>query len=204
MRIVMLEDHAAVREGMSLLLDRAGHHVIGHTARGPDARALVLGRRPDLLLIDLGLPEGDALALIREFARELPMLRIVVYTASEDRTHIEAALDAGAHGVITKEAGPDELLRGLDAVGAGRAWLDPRVERMAAGEAPREPVLTPREREVLELLASGLSPAEVAARLHLGSETIRSHVKSSMAKLGASTRAQAVALALARREIEPS
>src|ERR671933_305267 len=141
MRIVMLEDHAAVREGMSLLLGRAGHEVIGQTARGADARALVLGRRPDLLLIDLGLPEGDALALIRDLAREQPMLRIVVYTASEDRAHIEAALEA---------------------VGSGRAWLDPRVERMVVGDAARDPLLTPREREVLELLASGLSPAEVA------------------------------------------
>ena len=74
---------------------------------------------------------------------------------------------------------------------------------MAVGEAAREPVLTPREREVLELLASGLNPAQVAARLHLGPETIRSHVKSAMARLGASTRAQAVALALALEEIEP-
>jgi DNA-binding NarL/FixJ family response regulator len=203
MRIVMLEDHAAVREGMSLLLARAGHDVIGQTARGADARALVLGRRPDLLLIDLGLPEGDALTLIRELARELAMLRIVIYTASEDRAHIDAALEAGAHGVVSKEAGPDELLRALDAVASGRPWLDPRVERMAVGEAARDPVLTPREREVLELLASGLSPAEVAAQLHLGAETIRSHVKSAMGRLGASTRAQAVALALALDEIEP-
>jgi DNA-binding NarL/FixJ family response regulator len=203
MRIVMLEDHAAVREGMSLLLDRAGHRVVGQTARGADARALVLGRRPDLLLIDLGLPEGDALALIRDLARELPILRIVVYTASEDRAHIEAALHAGAHGVVTKEAGPEELLRGLDAVAAGRPWLDPRVERMAVADAARDPLLTPREREVLELLASGLSPAQVAGRLHLGPETIRSHVKSAMGRLGASTRAQAVALAVALEEIEP-
>jgi DNA-binding NarL/FixJ family response regulator len=203
MRIVMLEDHAAVREGMSMLLDRAGHHVVGQTARGPDARALVLGRRPDLLLIDLGLPEGDALGLIRDLARELPILRIVVYTASEDRAHIDAALEAGAHGVVTKEAAPDELLRALDAVGSGRPWLDPRVERMVVGDAARDPLLTPREREVLELLASGLSAAEVGERLHLGGETIRSHVKSAMQRLGASTRAQAVALALALDEIEP-
>src|SRR5919202_560521 len=101
MRIVMLEDHAAVREGLSLLLARAGHDVVGQTARGTDARALVLGQRPDLLLIDLGLPEGDALGLIRRLARVMPMLRIVVYTASEDRAHIESALEAGAHGVVT-------------------------------------------------------------------------------------------------------
>jgi DNA-binding NarL/FixJ family response regulator len=202
-RIVMLEDHEAVREGLSLLLARAGHEVVGQTARGTDARALVLGRRPDLLLIDLGLPEGDALALIRGLARATPMLRIVVYTASEDRGHIEAALEAGAHGIVTKEAAPAELLEGIDAVGRGRGWLDPRVERMAFGDAARDPVLTAREREVLELLASGLSPAEVSERLQVSGETIRSHVKSAMAKLGASTRSHAVALALQRAEIEP-
>lgn len=177
--------------------------MIGQTARGTDARALVLGRRPGLLRVDLGLPEADALTLIRDLARAMPMLRIVVYTASEDRAHIEQALDAGAHAVVTKAAAPDELLRGLDAVGAGRTWLDPRVERMAFGDAARDPLLTPREREVLELLASGLAPGEVASRLHLSPETIRSHVKSAMGRLGASTRSHAVALALARAEIEP-
>lgn len=201
MRLVLLQDHLALRQAFATLLESAGHDIVSGTGRVANARAVVRASEIDSLIVDVGMRD-DPLELIGELARACPDVRIVIYAGTDDSTRIEAAMMAGAHGVISKEAPAEELLDALAAIERGQPWLDRRLEPLALDAAAHEPLLTLREREVLELLAAGMSGSEVARHLVVGPETVRSHVKSAMQRLNASTRTHAVVLALEHAEIQ--
>jgi DNA-binding NarL/FixJ family response regulator len=200
--VLLVEDHDALRDGLQLLLEQHGHHVVGATGVARNALALALGRDPDVVVVDLGLPGEGGLELTRWLIDRRPGARILLYTASTDPQQISEALDSGALGYASKDGSRDELLEAIGEVGAGRPYLDPRLERPAIAAAARDKLLTPREREVIELLGRGLTGSEIAEELVIAPETVRSYVKAAMRKLQASTRAHAVVLALQRREID--
>ncbi len=164
--------------------------------------ALILRRKPDVALVDLALPGKSGAELTRSLLRVEPELRIILYTGAADERQLLDALGAGAAGFALKSGDPEELEQAIRTVAAGGDYLDPRLTPLLArGGNARVKTLSPREREILGLLSQGLSGEEAAQQLFLSSETVRTHVRNAMQKLGAATRAHAVALALQRGEI---
>jgi DNA-binding NarL/FixJ family response regulator len=208
LNVVIVDDHVALRRGMELLLRRHGHHVVGTANDAESAQALILRRRPDVALIDLTLPRESGAELTRRLLQENPEVRIVLYTGVSDERELLDGLDAGAAGFALKSGDPDELEEAIRTVAEGGRWIDPRLEPLLArgngNGNGRVHVLSPREREILGLLSKGLSGEEAAKQLFLSSETVRTHVRNAMNKLGAATRVHAVALALERGEISAS
>lgn len=187
---------------MELLLRRAGHHVVGTADDAEGAEALILRRKPDIALVDLALPGRSGAELTRTLLDSDPELRIVLYTGAADERQLLDALGAGAAGFALKSGDPEELEQAIRTVAAGGDYLDPRLTPLLSKDTGgRGHTLSPREREILGLLSQGLSGEEAAKRLCLSSETVRTHVRNAMAKLGASTRVHAVALALQSGEI---
>jgi DNA-binding NarL/FixJ family response regulator len=205
MNVVIVDDHVALRRGMELLLTRAGHHVIGTAGDAESAEGLILRRKPDVTLVDLALPGRTGAELTRSLLAADPDLRIVLYTGAVDERRLLEGLDAGAAGFALKSGDPGELEEAIRTVAAGGEWLDPRLRPLLSRSSVRQgdKLLSPREREILELLSKGRSGEEAAADLGLSSETVRTHVRNAMNKLGAGTRVHAVALALQRGEINP-
>jgi DNA-binding NarL/FixJ family response regulator len=204
LNVVIVDDHVALRRGMELLLRRAGHHVVGTSDDAEAGEALILRRKPDVALVDLALPGMSGAELTRSLLASDPSVRIILYTGAADERQLLDALDAGAAGFALKSGDPEELEQAIRTVAAGEDYLDPRLTPLLAGGANgRTKTLSPREREILGLLSNGLSGEEAAKQLFLSSETVRTHVRNAMTKLGAATRAHAVALALQRGEISP-
>lgn len=204
LNVVIVDDHVALRRGMELLLRRAGHHIVGTADDAESGAAMITRRRPDVALVDLGLPGMSGAELTRRLLSSEPELRIILYTGAADERQLLDALDAGAAGVALKSGDPQELYEAIRTVAAGGDYLDPRLTPLLAGAGRgRTTTLSPREREILGLLSRGLSGEQAAKQLVLSSETVRTHVRNAMSKLGAATRVHAVALALQRGEIEP-
>jgi DNA-binding NarL/FixJ family response regulator len=204
LNVVIVDDHVALRRGMELLLRRHGHHIIGTADDAEQAEQLILRRRPDVALLDLALPGESGAELARRLLEHDPDLRIVLYTGAADEQQLLDGLDAGAAGFALKSGDPEELEQAIRTVADGGEYLDPRLTpllRRDNGSNGRDGVLSPREREILELLSQGLSGEDAAKQLYLSSETVRTHVRNAMTKLGAATRVHAVALALQRGEI---
>jgi DNA-binding NarL/FixJ family response regulator len=204
LNVVIVDDHVALRRGMELLLRRAGHHVVGTADDAEAGGALILRRKPDVALVDLALPGMSGAELTRSLLKEDADLRIVLYTGAADDRQLLDALDAGAAGFALKSGDPQELEEAIRTVAAGGDYIDPRLTPLLAkGGNGRAKTLSPREREILGLLSQGRSGEEVASQLFLSPETVRTHVRNAMGKLGAATRAHAVALALQHGEISP-
>ena len=179
--------------------------MIGTADDAESAEPLIKRRRPDVALVDLLLPGESGADLTRRLLADDPELRIVLYSGSADERQLLEALDAGAAGFALKSGDPGELEEAIRTVAAGGEWLDPRLRPLLSRSSSRQTdkVLSPREREILELLSKGRSGEDAAVELGLSSETVRTHVRNAMNKLGAGTRVHAVALALQRGEISP-
>ncbi len=156
----------------------------------------------DVAIVDLRLPDGSGVDLVEWILREHPAIRVLVYTGADDPGVLARALDTDAHGFVLKPGSLDELVSALRAVSHGEHVVDDRIPKLLEGEQPADRALSRREREVFRLLADGLSGEEIAARLYLSPETVRTHIRNGMAKLGARTRTQAVVAAISRGEIE--
>jgi DNA-binding NarL/FixJ family response regulator len=204
LNVVIVDDHVALRRGMELLLRRAGHHVVGTADDAESGEVLILRRKPDVALVDLALPGMSGAELTRSLLSSDPELRVILYTGAADERQLLDALDAGAAGFALKSGDPEELEEAIRTVAAGGDYIDPRLTPLLAkGSDGNARTLSPREREIMGLLSRGLSGEEVAKQLFLSPETVRTHVRNAMSKLGAATRAHAVALALQRGEIDP-
>jgi len=202
LNVVIVDDHVALRRGMELLLRRAGHHVVGTADDAEAGGTLILRRKPDVALVDLALPGMSGAELTRSLLKEDPGVRIILYTGAADERQLLDALDAGAAGLALKSGDPQELEQAILTVAGGGDYLDPLLTPLLAKNGNgRDKTLSPREREILGLLSQGLSGEEAATQLFLSPETVRTHVRNAMTKLGAATRAHAVALALQRGEI---
>jgi DNA-binding NarL/FixJ family response regulator len=208
-RVVLADDQRVVREGLGTLLGLLdGVEVVGTAADGQEAVDLARRLDPDVVLMDLRMPRCDGVEATRRLAAAGARARVVVLTTYADDASVLAALRAGARGYLTKDAGAEEIRAALDAVARGEAALDPAVqhhvvaavagadEAPGAREAPALPDgLTPREAEVLALIARGLTNREIAADLVVSEATVKSHVNHLFAKAGVRDRAQAVAYA---------
>jgi DNA-binding NarL/FixJ family response regulator len=204
-RVILADDHAVVREGLRVFLElQEGIEVVGEAADGDEAIAVAQRLRPDVILMDLVMPRLDGVAAMRELRRLLPDTRVIALTSFLDDERLLPAIEAGAAGYLLKDVEPSELARAVRAAKAGEAMLDPAaaarlVEAVAHGATPA-PVardrLTPREQEVLELLASGRSNKRIAFELGISEKTVKAHVGHVLAKLGVSDRTEAAVLAV--------
>ncbi|MFJ4918321.1 response regulator [Streptomyces sp. NPDC088725] len=202
-RVIVADDQAVVREGIVMLLGLlSGIEVVGAARDGEEAVALVGELAPDVVLMDLRMPRVDGVEATRRIRAAHPATQVVVLTTYADDDSLFAALQAGARGYLTKDAGGDEIVRAVKDVLAGQAGLAPSVQRrlLERVTAPPERAvpaelpdgLTAREAEVLTLVAEGLSNKEIAARLHIGAATVKTHINNLFAKTGVRDRAQAV------------
>jgi DNA-binding NarL/FixJ family response regulator len=200
---VVADDHPAVLEAVSEYLTQGGVEVVGRALEGEEALAQIEACLPDVALIDVRMPRLGGIELARKAQRTAVGTAILLYTGYGDRALLTEALDAGVRGFVLKEAPMDDLLRAVRAVSAGGTYVDPVLAGAIATSAlgSELPELTRREREVLRLLADGLSNEEIGKRLYISAETVRTHVRKAMAKLDADTRTQAVARALRDRLI---
>ena len=217
--VVLADDQALVRAGFRALLDaEPGIEVVGEAADGLRAVEVVAAHRPDIVLMDIRMPGVDGLEATRRIAADpaLAATRVVILTTFELDEYVFEALRAGASGFLVKDTEPVDLLRGVRAVAAGDALLSPSVTKRVIGsfvttgararspEPPRElGQLTDREREVLALVAEGLSNDEIAARLVISPATAKTHVSRTMIKLAARDRAQLVVYAYEAGLIRP-
>jgi DNA-binding NarL/FixJ family response regulator len=201
--VVIVEDHPAIGEGVKVLLERDGFEVLGLAGRAAEGYALIGTARPDAALIDIGLPDESGVELARRLLRRDGELGIVFFTGLDDAVQLRDALDCGARGFVRKTAEPATIVAAVRAVAAGGSYVDreARAQLLHRETTAGIRVLSVREREVLDLLAQGLTGEEAAERLSLSPETIRTHIRNAMRKLQADTRVHAVALALRNEEI---
>ncbi len=205
LRLVLIEDHQALREGLELLLDREGCDVVGTAGTLQEGRALVERLEPDVALVDIRLGRESGIALTRQLLDADPGRRVVLYTGSNDLDLLVSGLDSGAQGYALKEGTPSELTGALKVVAAGGTYVDPRLrpQLLSRRATQAQPTLSRREREIMDLLAQGLTGEQVAERLVLSAETVKTHIRNAMAKLEAHTRVHAIAIALREGFISP-
>ena len=217
LRVVVADDQASVREGLVLLLGGLpGIDVVGAAADGEQAVELVAEHKPDAILLDLHMPVLDGIGATRRLVEEHPGVAIVVLTTYADDRSVIAALRAGARGYLTKDAGGAEIRHALKQVLGNHAVIDPAVQHhvvdaiaaLSPAQADRSLLLlpaglTPREAEVLSLIAAGMSNREIAGQLVVSEGTVKSHVNHLLAKIGARDRAQAVTFAYRHRLAPP-
>mgnify|MGYP001469099046 CR=1 FL=1 len=204
MRVLIADDHPLFRDGLRSLLEARGIDVIGEAANGREAVELARQLKPDIVLMDLTMPEVDGLTATRILATELPEVKVVVLTASDDEADLFEAIKSGAYGYLLKNLETDEFFRALEAVQVGVPVFTPRLARhvlkeFGQGEVRRteETTLTERERELLELLVQGVtSNRELAQRLFISENTVKYHLRNIMSKLHLENRAQVIAYAL--------
>lgn len=197
-RIVIADDHPVVREGLAAILStQPDFTVVGEAAGGDELLARAAALRPEVALVDLEMPGLDGVAAIRRLPEVAPETRALVLTAFDSDERIIGALQAGARGYLLKGAPRAQIFEAVRAVAAGGSLLQPTVAaRLAARVArPAPPSLTPREREVLLLVAQGRSNKEIAAALGVVERTVKFHLSAAMARLGAANRTEAVTLA---------
>jgi two-component system response regulator DevR len=209
LRLLVVDDHEVVRRGLIAFLDRHDRFEVVAEA-GTCAEAIAQARRfvPDLVLMDLRLPDASGIEACRMVRDELPATQVVFLTSSPDEADVFAAIVAGARGYVLKQTRSVELIRTLEAVGRGESLLDPhvtgmvleRVRRIASGtDADEATELTAREREILPLIAEGQTNKEIADAVFLSAKTVKNYVSSILAKLGLDRRTQVPAF-VAERE----
>ena len=200
-RVLLVDDHPVVRDGLrGMLSDEPGISVVGEAGNGNEALALVDRLQPDLLLLDLRMPELDGVGTIRALAARRRTTKVLVLTTYDTDDDVVAAVEAGATGYLLKDAPRDDLIRAVRAAVRGEAVLSPSVASRLMGRV-RQPVdesLSARELEVLRLVAQGNANREVAARLFISEATVKTHLLHIYAKLGVNDRAAAVAAAYER------
>ena len=200
LRVVIADDHPVVRDGLSALLSSVpGIEVVGTAGTGREALRSAVTLHPHVLVLDVQMPDLDGITAAREIARAAPEVAVLMLTMFDDEDSLFDAMRAGAAGYLLKGAAQDEIVRAIHAVAAGEAIFGPGVARRVLGQLsdggrPTEPLphLTPRERQVLELLAADLPVAVIAARLGLAPKTVANHASAVFAKLHVGGRAEAV------------
>jgi DNA-binding NarL/FixJ family response regulator len=206
-RVVLADDDDLMRAGLAELLTvDPDIEIVGQAATGHEAVALARRLKPDVVLMDVRMPDMDGIAATRELSRETPDVKVLILTTFEHDDYIFGALRAGASGFLLKRTRPEDLIAGVRTVASGDSLLSPSVTRRvieqmtqqpdpALGDAAGLENLTPKEREVLSWMARGMSNREIAAQLVVEESTIRTHVKRILMKLGVRDRVQAVIMA---------
>jgi DNA-binding NarL/FixJ family response regulator len=211
-RILIADDHSLFRDGLRSLLASQGHEVVAEARNGREAIALAQEKGPDLVLMDISMPEMDGLTATRQLTSVMPEVKVVILTASEDDATLFDAIKAGAHGYLLKNLEADDFFGMLDRASRGEPALTPTLARRLLQEFAKpvekkseEEELTPREREVLELMVEGVtSNRKLAKRLNLSENTVKFHVRNILDKLRLHDRAQVVGYALRKKISEQS
>jgi len=200
-RVLVVDDHAVVRSGLATFLQAFDDfELVGEAGDGSEAVRRCAEVSPDVILMDLLMPEMDGIAATRAIRERHPDVQVIALTSFQDQGRVQAALDAGALGYLLKNVSADELARAIRSARAGRPTLAPEAAQILIHAATRSPEpghdLTPREREVLALMIRGLNNAQIAKRLVVNRSTAKFHVSNILTKLGVASRTEAVALAL--------
>lgn len=204
--LLLCDDHPVVRDGLAAILStQTDFEVIGEASTGTEAVQKAIALKPDVILLDLEMPELDGAEALKQIRAAQPEARAIVFTAFDTDERIVAAVQAGAHGYLLKGVPREELFKAIRVVSEGGSLLQPIIAskllnhvRARRDEAEEAEPLTDREMEVLRLLAQGKSNKEIAATLVISERTVKFHVSSIMGKLGASNRTEAVSIAAGR------
>ena len=209
LRLLVVDDHEVVRQGLVALLDRrAGFEVVAQAGTVGEAVDQARRHEPDIVVMDVRLPDGSGIEACREIRAELPGTRVIMLTSYPDEEAVMSAIIAGASGYLLKQIRARDLVAALEAVGRGESLLDPavtekvleRVRRMASGEETDElSALTAQERKILMLVAEGKTNKEIAAEVFLSDKTVKNYVSSILSKLDLERRAQAAAFVAKHR-----
>ena len=213
LRLLVVDDHEVVRQGLVALLDRrTGFHVVGEAGTVAEAIAEAARLEPDIVVMDVRLPDGSGVEACREIRAERPATKVIMLTSYPDEEAVLSAIVAGASGYLLKQIRGRDLVAGLEAVGRGESLLDPavtervleRVRRIAGGQYHDElAVLTPQEQKILLLVAEGKTNKEIAADVFLSDKTVKNYVSSILSKLNLERRAQAAAFVAKHHLGEP-
>jgi DNA-binding NarL/FixJ family response regulator len=193
-RVLLVDDHAVLRAGLAGLLSaQDGIEVIGHVSDGREGAELARQHRPDVALVDLAMPVIDGIETTRRIHEVAPDTRVVILTAFSDRQQILGALDAGAVGYLLKDAEPEEIIRGVRAAADDQAPLHPKAAQTLLNRETPETTrtLTPREREVLRLVADGMPNKQIARRLGIAEKTVKAHLTNVFEAIGVTDRTAA-------------
>lgn len=194
-RIVVCDDHTLVRQSLARILEDVGE-VVGEAADGREALLVIERLQPNVAVLDVTIPPPDGLEVAAQVRQRWPETRVVIITMHTDDTTLRRATDVGVDAYLTKSASSDEVRAAVTSVAAGGSWVSPAIAtRLMSLSSGRHDELTDREREVLEELAAGSRISEIAESLYVSEKTVKNHLTSVYAKLGAETAAQAVAIA---------
>jgi two-component system, NarL family, response regulator LiaR len=204
--VLLVEDHALTRTGLRAALSEAGFNVVGESSDGLRGFDDAIRLKPDVAIVDLGLPGIDGIELTRRMRAELPSTRVVILTMHDLDTEVLAALAAGADAYCVKSSSPEGIVTAARTVAEGGAYFDPAVAHIvlrkvlapSAQPLARSSPLSQRETEILRLIADGVSNADIAKRLSLGLGTVKGHIRDILEKLSAVDRTQAAVVALRR------
>jgi NarL family two-component system response regulator LiaR len=207
-RVLLVDDHPVVRQGLRALLStQDGIEVVGEAGDGDVAVSAAERLSPDVVLMDVVMPAMDGVEALRRIVERRPQTRVVMLTSYADERRAMEAVDAGASGFLLKDASPRDVVSAIRAAHRGEAVLHPAVAAKLMAERRRPPAahsdLTPRELEVLRLVARGLQNKRIASELHLSEKTVKTHVSAVLRKLDVTDRTQAAMYAVRERLVEP-
>ena len=204
-RLMLVDDHQMLRQGLRRSLEEEGFYVVGEASDGDEAVRLVPAAKPDVILMDVSMPDMDGVEATRRILQADPDKRIVMLTMHADKDLIEAAIKAGAVGYLTKDCSTDEVIEAVRMAANGETALSPQLAKTMLSEVRKiddkaardeDRLVTKREEEVLQLIADGCSTPEVAQKLYISQKTVKNHLASIYEKLNARDRTQAVLLAV--------
>ena len=208
MRVVLADDHALVRQGVRALLEKAGFEIAGEACDGREAVLLVTAARPDVAILDIGMPLLNGLDAVREVQKASPKTRTILLTRHDEVQYVTEALRAGVRGYVLKNQAATDLVEAIQQVGRGGIYLSPNISRavveayLCKTDLPADP-LTPRERQVLQMVGEGKSTKDVARLLGISAKTAESHRARLMRKLDIHETASLVRYAIRRGLVQP-
>jgi len=211
-RILVADDHAIFRDGLRKLLEGADDvQIVGEASNGVECTKMLAKLKPDILLLDLRMPEKDGLGVLEEVNFDTLPTRVIVLTAAEDDRDVVRAMRLGARGVVLKQSASDLLLKSIRKVHEGEIWLDNRMtaevidafkKSSEAGQRREKPLLSDREKEIVQLVAQGFRNREIGEKLFISEQTVKNHLHNIFDKLGVSDRLELALYAIHHRLID--